>query len=504
MKTTLFCLLLSVCCLTAQSQKNVKLVYDENIDFTEQTSFIIGFEFDTKKGKIKQRGKYFNKSGYLGRFNLVVIGGTYYQGSGEVEIHPNTIKKNNNSIIFLYNHPLNKKIEIRDTVKLPDLIHLKMTDGFGENLFRNIKYAMKLEARFSNGKTKMISKNKIYSFLEQNKINMEVNGAEIVPEGELRINSLSNDSLAKFVTVGYSSKDSNFRTSVDRFQISDLVDINIVPTTFSYDSINKLEAVATFENGKQEKLTGDDLQNIFDGYGIKTLTKNGEIISGNFSALQFSETQPDSASIHLKSNRINKEYTFPMILDKSYSYKFGAKVNRSFNGYHGENVTISISETPHKKDIFKLNISTANLTEVIYLNPNYGNLSIESSGSKGQKGRNGRNGRNEFENSVATEGQNGGDGGDGGDGGNISIHLPQSFAKYIHALKLINNGGKGGPGGDGGRGGILSDDDSSHGGGSFWSNLLEALITPVPTMKDGIPGKAGRDGRNGEINFVYY
>ena len=81
MKTTLFCLLLSVCCLTAQSQKNVKLVYDENIDFTEQTSFIIGFEFDTKKGEIKQRGKYFNKSGYLGRFNLVVIGGKEY-GTG--------------------------------------------------------------------------------------------------------------------------------------------------------------------------------------------------------------------------------------------------------------------------------------------------------------------------------------------------------------------------------------------------------------------------------------
>ena len=502
MKTTLFCLLLSVFCLTSQSQKNVKLVYDENIDFTEQTSFIIGFEFDTKKGKIKQRGKYFNKSGYLGRFNLVVIGGTYYQGSGEVEIHPNTIKKNNNSIIFLYNHPLNKKIEIRDTVKLPDLIHLKMTDGFGENLFRNIKYAMKLEARFSNGKTKMISKNKIYSFLEQNKINMEVNGAEIVPEGELRINSLSNDSLAKFVTIGYSSKDSNFITSVDRFQVNDLVDIEIVPTTFSYDSINKLEAVATFENGKQEELTGELLQKILDGYGIETFTKNGEIINGDFSAFQFSETQPDSASIHLKSNRINKESSFPMKLDKSYSYKFGAKDLRSFNGCHGENVTILISETSCQKDIFTLSISTSSQTEVIHLNPNYGNLTIESVGSKGRKGRNGRDGRDEFENSVATEGQNGGYGGDGGDGGNINIHLPQSFAKYTHVLKLKNNGGKGGPGGDGGRGGIFLDDDG--GSGSFWLNLLEAVTVGTPGMKDGIPGKPGRDGRNGEINFVYY
>ena len=77
MKTALFCLLLSVCCLTAQSQKNVKLVYDENIDFTEQTSFIIGFEFDTKKGEIKQRGKYFNKSGslpFIARYRNEIIG----------------------------------------------------------------------------------------------------------------------------------------------------------------------------------------------------------------------------------------------------------------------------------------------------------------------------------------------------------------------------------------------------------------------------------------------
>ena len=490
--------------MTAFSQNYVKLKYNENIDLTEQTSFIVGVEYDTKKGKIKQRGKYFDKSGYLGRVNLVVIGGKYYQGSGEVEIHRNTIKKNNNSIIFLYNHPLNKKIEVRDTVKLPDLIHLKMADEFGANIFRNVKYAMQLQAHFSNGKTKMISKNKMYSFLEQNEINMEANGAEIVPEGELRINSLSNDSLAKFVTIDYSSKDSNFRISVDRIQITDLVDINISPTTFSYDSLNKLEAVATFENGKQEELTGEDLQTILDGYGIKTLTKNGEIINGDFSAFQFSETQPDSATIHLKSNRINKDYSFPMILDKSYSYRFGAKDTRSFNGCHGENVTILISEMPCQKDIFTLNISTSSQTEVIHLNPNYGNLTIESVGSKGRKGRKGRNGRNEFENSVATEGQNGGYGGDGGNGGNINIHLPKSFSKYTHVLKLKNNGGKGGPGGDGGRGGILSDDDSGDGGGSFWSNILEALIAPIPTMKDGIPGKPGRDGRNGEINFTYY
>ena len=91
---------------------------------------------------------------------------------------------------------------------------------------------------------------------------------------------------------------------------------------------------------------------------------------------------------------------------------------------------------------------------------------------------------------------------DGGDGGNINIHLPKSFEKYIHTLKLKNNGGKGGPGGDGGRGGIFLDDDA--GSGSFWLNLLEAVTVGTPGMKDGIPGKPGRDGRNGEINFVYY
>ena len=186
-----------------------------------------------------------------------------------------------------------------------------------------------------------------------------------------------------------------------------------------------------------------------------------------------------------------------MRLDKSYSYKFGAKDLPSFNGCHGENVTILISETPFHKDIFTLSISTSSQKEVIYLNPNYGNLTIESVGSKGRKGRNGRDGRDEFENSVATEGQNGGYGGDGGNGGNINIHLPKSFTKYIHALKFTNNGGKGGPGGDGGRGGIFLDDDGGSGSG-----LLDNLI--IPKMNNGIPGKPGRDGRNGEINFIYF
>ncbi len=502
MKTTLICLLFGLCCFTSSSQNYVKIRFDKNIDLNEEASFIVGFEYDTKKGKIKQIGKFFEKSGYLRRVNLVVIGGKYYEGSGEVYIHRNTVKKNNNSIIFLYNHPWNKEIEVRDTVKLPELINLKMSDEVGENFFRNITYKMRLEATFSNGKTKIIPKDKIYSFLERNEINLEINGAKMVPKGEIRINSLLNDSLPNFFAIKYSSKNSNFRTSVDSFQITALVDINILPTKFSYDSINKLEAVVTFENGKQEELTGDDLQNILVSYGIKTSSKNGEIINGNFSAFPFSETQPDSAKINLKSNRINKDYNFPMILDKSYSYNFGATNITSFNGTQGENVTILISEISYQKDIFKLSISNTNRTEFIYLNPNYGNLKIESIGSNGSKGRKGKDGRDEFENSRATEGQNGGDGGDGGNGGSINIHLPKSFAKHIHVLKLINSGGKGGSGGSGGSGGIFLDDDG--GSGSFWLNLLEAVTTRAPGMKDGIPGNPGREGRNGEINFFYF
>lgn len=497
MKTTLICLLLSLCCFSSSSQNYVKMRFDKNIDLNEEASFVVGFEYDTKKGKIKQIGKYFNKSGYLERINLIVIGGKYYEGSGEVNIHRNTVKKNNNSIIFMYNHPLNKNIQVKDTLKLPFLKGLKIANGFQNNIYRNGKYTMTLEATFSNGKTKIIPNDKIYSFLKRNDINMDVNGGKIVPEGEVKINSLSNESSPNFVAIKYSSKVSNFNTSVDSFQITDLVDINISPTTFSYEFINKLEAVATFENGKQEKLTGDDLQNILNGYGIKTSSKNGEIINGNFSTFQFSETNSDLAKINLNSNRINKDYNVPIILDKSYSYRFGAQDTRSFNGTQGDNVTINISEIPNQKEIYKLSISTTNRTEVIYLNPNYGNLKIESIGSDGSKGRNGKNGRDEFENSVATEGQNGGDGGDGGNGGNINIHLPKSFTKYIHALKLTNSGGKGGPGGDGGRGGFFLDDNEGSGSG-----LLDNLV--IPKMNNGIPGKPGRDGRNGEINFIYF
>ena len=93
--------------------------------------------------------------------------------------------------------------------------------------------------------------------------------------------------------------------------------------------------------------------------------------------LKIVPSQNDSAKINLKSNRINKNHSFPMILDKFNSYIFGAIFTQSFNGNQGDNITIVISETPYYKDVFKLNISTTSLKEVIYLNPNYGNLKIE-------------------------------------------------------------------------------------------------------------------------------
>ena len=39
---------------------------------------------------------------------------------------------------------------------------------------------------------------------------------------------------------------------------------------------------------------------------------------------------------------------------------------------------------------------------------------------------------------------------------------------------------------------------------SFCLNILEAVTIGTPGMNDGIPGKTGRDGRNGEINFIYF
>ena len=200
---------------------------------------------------------------------------------------------------------------------------------------------------------------------------------------------------------------------------------------------------------------------------------------------------------------MNKNYTFPIILDKSYSHNANkTKSSRSFNGNHGAHLTIIISEIPYRKDIFKIIISSTTKIDTFYLNPNLGNLTIESSGSNGSMGKRGVNGRDEFENSKATRGENGGIGGDGGDGGNINIHLPKSFSKFIQTIKLKNDGGKSGQGGYGGRGGIFLDDSEPK--GSFWLNMLTSIVVKTPGMNDGSSGKPGRNGRNGEINFIYY
>tara|TARA_B110000459_G_C16597457_1_gene489374 strand:+ start:740 stop:2278 length:1539 start_codon:yes stop_codon:yes gene_type:complete len=503
MKTTLIYVLISLCCLTSFCQNYVKIKYDENIDLSEKTSIIIGFEYDTKKEKIKQKGKYFNKSGILGRIHLAVIGGKYYEGTGEVEIHPTTAKNNNNSIVFIYNHPLNQKIEIKDTLKLPNLIGLKMANATLKHLYPNLKYKMNLEASFSNGKTQFIPNNKIYTFLLANKINMEINGAERVPEGSITVDNILDDSLKNFVSFRYTSIEPNFKASVDSFVIPGLLNINISPKKFSYGAINKLVATASFSNGKQKKFSGKKLQNLLVGYGINASTKNGEIINGAFTTFKFSETKSDSAYLNLKSNRMNENYTFPIVLDKSYSYKANkTKSSPSFNGNHGEHLTIIISEIPYRKDIFKINISNNTKTDTFYLNPNLGNLTIESLGSNGSIGKKGINGKDEFENSKATRGENGGNGGDGGDGGNINIHLPKSFSKFIQTIKLKNDGGKGGQGGSGGSGGIFL--DNSEPKGSFWLSMLGSIVVGTPGMNDGSSGESGRNGRNGEINFIYY
>lgn len=503
MKTTFIYLLISFCCLTSFSQNYIKIKYDENINLLEKSSIIIGFEYDTKREKIKQKGKYFNKSKLLGRIHLAVIGGKYNEGSGEVEIHPTTAKNNNNSVVFVYNHPLNQKIEIKDTLKLPTLIGLKMANASLKHLYRNLKYKMNLEASFSNGKTKFIPNKKIYTFLLANKINIEINGAKRVPEGSITVDNLLDDSLNNFVSIKYTSNDSDFKASIDIFVITDLLNITISPKNFSYSSINKLVATASFSNGKQEELSGEKLQKLLVGYGINASTKNGEIINGDFSTFKFSETKSDSAELNLKSNRMNKNHTFPIVLDKSYSYEANkTKSSPSFNGNHGAHLTIIISEIPYQKDIFKIIISTTTKTDTFYLNPNLGNLTIESLGSNGSMGEKGINGRDEFENSKATRGENGGIGGDGGDGGNINIHLPKSFSKFIQTIKLKNDGGKGGQGGSGGRGGIFL--DNSEPKGSFWLNMLTSIVVKTPGMNDGSSGKPGRNGRNGEINFIYY
>ena len=504
MKTTLVYIFLINCCLNSFSQNYVKLKYDENINLLEKKSFLIGFEYDTKKDKIKKRGKYFKKSAYLGRINLIVIGGEYNYNSGKLDINFDLAKKNNNSIFLIYNHPLNKKIQIIDTLKLPTLNSLKISDDFKKNLYRNVKYVLNFKASFSNGKTKIISNHKIYNFLLDNEINIEINGAEKIAYDLIFV----NDSISKFVSIKYTSSKPNFKASIDSFTIAELLDINISSKNFSYDSKNKIVATAYFSNGKQKELSGENLQNVLVGYGINISTKKGEFINGDFSTFKFSETKSDSAVIHLKSDRINKTYIFPLVLDKCYFYSFGGKPTKSNssihgnNGKHGNNVTVMISEIVSKKDFFKINISSRGKTESIYLNPNLGNLTIESIGSNGNNGKGGRDGKWEYENSKATPGEIGGIGGDGGDGGNINIHLPKSFGRFIDKILVKNHGGTAGAGGAGGRGGGLSNDEDST--GSFLGDILISLIETKKRLNNGSSGKPGRDGRNGEINFLYY
>jgi hypothetical protein len=315
------------CCLTSYSQQYVKLKYDENIDLLEQESFAIGFEYETRKGKTKQKGKYFNKTKYLNRFNLVVIGGKYYESNGKVFIDSRTTQNNNNEIIFTYNHPFEKKIKITDTIKLPSLIGLKIAKGFQDNLYRNFEYKINLEATFSNGKRKIITNDKIQAFLLKYNAQFELTGGNKKPLGYIAIKTKTKDSLNNFITINYTSKSASFIASQEIFKINKLVDIDISQTELSYNTLNKIVAIVSFENGNKREFSGEKLQKILKGYNISAFVKNGEIIDGYFSSFPFSEDNSGVGEIALNSDYIQKKYLFPLKLDKSFDYSFGAKKN---------------------------------------------------------------------------------------------------------------------------------------------------------------------------------
>ena len=46
--------------------------------------------------------------------------------------------------------------------------------------------------------------------------------------------------------------------------------------------------------------------------------------------------------------------------------------------------------------------------------------------------------------------------------------------------------------------------DDSEPKGSFWLSMLGSIVVGTPGMNDGSSGDPGRNGRNGEINFIYY
>lgn len=330
-------LLILGCFYTSMAQNHVKLKYNRFIDLSTVDAFSIGFEYDTRRGKIKKKGSYFEKSNYLQQFEMQIKGGAYDPVSGRIIIHKIASKKNNNSIIIEYSHPKNSNIRVSDTLLIPHLSSLNTKTGIATN---HAEIQIELEANFSNGKSKVVSGENIGSFLRENNINVTLQNGAYISNDVIRVQKNGTNPETQYLQVEFSSDYPGFIASIDSLEILDITDLVVTNASFNYGSDNELFAEGTLSNGIKKQFHGSDLQHLLEGYQIKTEVQNGQLShDGMVKTPPFSEQADTSVTVHFSSPLIAHTSSVPLQIAQSFVNSYnGADGSSSYtqHGNHGE------------------------------------------------------------------------------------------------------------------------------------------------------------------------
>lgn len=195
--------------LGATAQKKVELKYDELTNFIEDSKFTIGFEYQNKSRKTKQKGAFFNEKTNLKNFNLSVFGGKFNNKTNEINLNYNELRESNFNLIVKYTHPKDESIKVVDTIKIP---FIKSVETLTKHTTFNAYFDPEISIVYSNNHSSQGKLSDFKSIFKKYNIQVDVKGGQILKNQKIKIPLKKELNDVFPPVIKYYSKNPHFRT----------------------------------------------------------------------------------------------------------------------------------------------------------------------------------------------------------------------------------------------------------------------------------------------------
>jgi len=519
---------------------------------SDHGTLYFGLTYDTKRGKIKKRGGYFQKSFRSKKFGFSVKGADIGLSRDGYKLFPILVtnkallEKNNNQIVVSYHHPKNKKIKKTDTISFPEIENIKFNASpsftYGDNSKYDFISTVKNREEYNHNyvefvlspKTNILENDtlpfgllygtkkgrikKRGGYFEKSfrskKFDFSVKGAKIsLNRVWLRASPVlvTNKALLEEnnnqITISYRHPKNKKAKKTDTIFFPKVDDIKLmVPQDFTLGDKSKFDFTLTLKNGEEYNYDSDRFLFMLDRHNIDFTLENLSIENGLISAPNCSYDGLKKAYgkiiFYLGEKKIEQKINFNFNLNRMFSLKERAKpkktkrwftiLNEGGDGGRGLDASDLQLDIAYVSDtIGHITIKHKYLNREFFFKLDSSRLYFDISGENGKNGKNGASGSDGS--SSSPSGGNGGDGGNGGNGGNggdCIINIDERIAYFTKDIKIINEGGKGGRGGYGGSGG------SDYVDGKCIFNVLFSS-----SGDDGNDGYDGHSGNKGGLHI---